>query len=547
MAAADTPAISARLPPFNVPRCRFPKKSPSPAERSEGIRGEGDLGGEGALGYNPCMSTPDLITKMRATVAGYGLFAPGQTVVIGVSGGPDSTALLHALVGLRREWGLSLVAAHLDHGFRGAEAEGDADYVAYLCAQWEVPCHRERIDVPALCRRRHLSAQEAAREVRHAFLRRTAAAADADRIALAHTRSDRIETVLLNVLRGTGLEGLGALPPIDPPLVRPLIDVERALVEAYCDAQGLHPRHDSSNDRPDYRRNRLRAELLPYLATYYNERVSDALVRLADLAAADNALLEALTDEALARVTLQQTGASVRLNGETFRELPPALQRRVLRRAIRIVRGHLQNLGFAPLESVLKAIARGERGSRDLPFAEAGPIRLRYDRTAIEIVREVGAASPLPWKYELQVPGSIELPRAGMIAEVRIASTRAEVERWQRECRIDLEEKRAFLFAKADVTPPLVARSRKPGDRIRPRGLGGRKKLQDLFTDAKVPRADRENIPILVDADGEGRILAVVGLAVEEGALVLEDNPGEASAASRSARALLLFRFVVEG
>jgi len=157
-------------------------------------------------------------------------------------------------VGLRNEWGLTLVAAHLNHGFRGAEADADADYVTDLCRALDVPCISERIDVPALQRRRRLSAQAAAREARHAFLRRAAAEHSADRIALGHNRDDRIETILLNLLRGTGLEGLAGFPPIDstaadspvvpatpvvtriarPLLVRPLYDAGRAQIEAYC-------------------------------------------------------------------------------------------------------------------------------------------------------------------------------------------------------------------------------------------------------------------------------------------------------------------------
>src|SRR5579871_2374622 len=157
---------------------------------------------------------PGLIARLRETVEEHGLFAPGQTVVVGASGGPDSTALLHALAALRAEWGLTLVAAHLNHGFRGAEADEDAAYVVALCARLNVECVCERIDVPALRRTERLSAQEAARVARHAFLRRVAAEVGAERIALGHTRDDRIETVLLNLLRGTGLEGLSAMPPM---------------------------------------------------------------------------------------------------------------------------------------------------------------------------------------------------------------------------------------------------------------------------------------------------------------------------------------------
>ena len=186
----------------------------------------------------------DLLAVMGGTVVRYGMFASGQTVVVGVSGGPDSTALLHALALLREEWGLSLVACHVNHGIRGAESDADAEYVRELCARLKVECRVEHADVPALQKRRHVSMQQAARDIRHARLRRTADEVRAERIALAHTRDDRTETVLLNILRGGGLEGLSGFAPVALPLVRPLYDVTRVQVERYCAEHGLQPRQD---------------------------------------------------------------------------------------------------------------------------------------------------------------------------------------------------------------------------------------------------------------------------------------------------------------
>ena len=240
------------------------------------------------------METQDLPQVLRETAARYAMFAPGQTVLVGVSGGQDSVALLHALAGLRAVFGLRVVAAHLNHGFRGAEADADADYVAELADSLSVPCHVKRIDVPALRKRRHCSAQEAARTARHDFLQAIAGRENAERIALGHTQDDRIETALLNLLRGTGPEGLQGFPPSAPPIVRPLYDVRRMETGAYCATQNLHPRRDSSNEKTDYRRNHIRLELLPLLASYYNLNVSDTVLRMSELVTADNALLDAM-------------------------------------------------------------------------------------------------------------------------------------------------------------------------------------------------------------------------------------------------------------
>ncbi len=496
------------------------------------------------------METADLLTALRATVARYSLLAPGQTIVVGVSGGPDSTALLHALAASRAEWQITPVAAHLNHGFRGAEADADADYVAALAASLNIPARIERADVPALRRRQHLSAQEAARNVRHAFLRRVAAEVGAERIALAHTRDDRIETVLLNLLRGTGLEGLNGFPPSNLPLIRPLYDASRAQVEAYCAAHALQPRHDSSNNHLDYRRNRLRTELLPYLTAYYNERVGDAILRMADLAAADNAVLEEAAAQAFSDVAASVTAEEIVLEAAALIHLPLALQRRVLRSAITQVRGHLQNVGQEMLERVLEAGAQGQKQQITLPVAEVGTVYLLCEDSVVRIVRQTPRAEPLPWQCELIVPGRTPLPRAGVMLEARWCRLQAEAAALAAEVThppTDLGRSTRTgplyaWFALKDVVLPIVARSWQPGDRMRPRGLGGSKKLQDLFTDHKIPAALRPRVPVLVEAGGAGRILWVVGLTLDERALRPDTERPDALADTRPEDERLLLR-----
>ena len=445
---------------------------------------------------------------MRATIARYDMFPAGQTVVVGVSGGPDSTALLHALAGLRGELGIDLVAAHLNHGFRGDEAEADAAYVHDLAAGLGIRCWVERVDVPGMRKRLHLSAQEVARNARHAFLKRVASELGATRIALGHTQNDRIETVLLNLLRGCGPDGLAGFPPIDLPLVRPLYAVSRAETEAYCADHALNPRRDSSNASFDYRRNRLRTELLPYLMSYYNQKVGNAILRMAGLVSADNTLLDALAAESREQVTLAQTDTGITLDAEALNELPPALRRRVVRQAIARVRGHLQGIGFEMLERVLDAVSERKKVRIDLPSSGAEIVRLRGDGVALTVVREAAASRPLPWQCLVQVPGRTELARAGIVLEASIGT--ADALR-SGERRSDL-----LIYRCEDVTLPILARSWKPGDRMRPNGMSGSKKLQDLFTDAKVPSEERMRYPVLVDAAGAGRILAVVGMRADE-------------------------------
>ncbi len=470
----------------------------------------------------------NLRDTLRATAERCGLFAPGRTVVVGVSGGPDSTALLHALHSLRDEWRLNLIVAHLDHGLRGEDSDGDAAFVAELAARLGLPCESERADVAGLRKRAHISLQEAARTARHAFLRRVAARYQADRIALAHTRDDNIETVLLNLLRGAGLEGLCGFPASAPPLVRPLFDVTRAQVEAYCARHDLRPRRDASNVNLAYARNRLRAELLPHLRAYYNHGLDDALTRMTTLLAADNALLEELTRQALPEISAAWKEAQVRFDRTELARLPVALQRRAIRQAITQVRGHLHGIGFEAVEQALHFSPDSPNPAFDLPGEGAETVRVRRDRDAITIERKPIAASFLPWEQLLTTPGRTELPAAGVLIETAFLAGKANADEnaevngtarladWQ---AMTAGEDWQAVFDCGTLTLPLLARSWRPGDRMRPRGVNGGKKLQDVFTDRKIPVLERPRCPVLVDCGGSGRILAVIGVQVEESAL----------------------------
>ena len=453
------------------------------------------------------------------------MFSPGQTVVVGVSGGPDSVALLYALTELRSVWNLRLAAAHLHHGFRGAEADADAEYVAQLADSLATPCHIQRVDVPALKKRRHGSAQEAAREARHLFLRRIAAQEKAERIALGHTQDDRIETLLLNLLRGTGPDGLQGFPPVALPIVRPLYDVRRAETEAYCAAQNLQPRRDSSNEKTDYRRNRIRLELLPLLASYYNLNVSAALLRMSELVSADNALLDMLAAGAFHNCIAAQSSDFVTLDCDALNALDIALRRRVLRQAIETVRGTLQNIPFDLIDNALRHAESKTHFAANLPTTEAGESRLSVHGSLFQIEKISPPSSPLAWEVDLlpsEPDGAARLAAQGWQVTLLEFGSGAAAQRWRDanytpQAALEAERNATLFAIPSDIIlPALTARSWKPGDRITPTGMNGTKKLQDVFTDAKIPAARRNRFPVLVDAGGAGEIFSVVGLRASE-------------------------------
>lgn len=314
------------------------------------------------------MALPDTLTQ---TVAERKLLAPGDRLLAAVSGGPDSLALLHALHTLRHELSLGdLQVAHLDHRLRGAASAADAAFVAAFCAGLDIPCHAGKADVASLGLERKVSTQQAARLARYQFLNATADAVGADKVATGHTQDDQVETVLLNILRGSGLDGLRGIPPRRGRFIRPLLDVSRADVASYCAANGLTPRLDASNFATDhYTRNRLRLELLPTLAQDYNPGVRDALLRLSQIAARDGDYMAQQSHLALAEVTMASDTARLVLDRPKLAALHPALLRHVLRAALVQVRGTGEAVTHEHLEPLCAAIA----GQRRLPFGLTTP------------------------------------------------------------------------------------------------------------------------------------------------------------------------------
>ena len=477
----------------------------------------------------------DLPDQVRRTALRHEMFSPGQTVVVGVSGGPDSVALLHSLHAVRAAWPISLVAAHLDHGFRGEQSAADAEYVRELCHRLEIPCHTAYENVPEQKKRLHLSSQVAARRARHAYLLRVAEEAGAERIALGHTRDDRVETILLNLLRGTGPEGLRGFPPCRFPLVRPLYDCSRADTVAYCAASGLEPRADPSNATLDYRRNRIRNETLPYLSAHFNPRIGDALLRLSDIASAESELLDQLAMRELRESETVCAADEVCLEVAKLNERPMALRRRMLRLAVLRLRNDLVDIEHAAIDRILASVEQRSSFAVDVAYFDGRTFEARGDGEILRLSYRKARLEPIPWYVPIPIPGRVELPGRTLL-EARlfdcVAGARAEVASLKSEGAIERDAD-VLLLPFSAISMPIAARSWRPGDRMRPRGMKGSKKLQDILVDRKVPADRRANIPVIVEAapDGSAGRFNDVRLALTSGRIlgILGAQGGEAS------------------
>ncbi len=409
-------------------------------------------------------------------------------VLVALSGGGDSVALLHLLLQLAPFFSLQIRAAHLDHGIR-AESGGDVDFVQRLCREWRVPLTVECLDVPWLARERGQGLEEAGHELRREFLQRIAASMDCRFIALGHHRGDQAETLLMRLVRGSGLTGLAAMRPLSGCLIRPLLDFSRKQVEAYLAAIDQVFVQDASNQDLYYTRNRLRHRLLPELAAL-NPRLEENLAALSQRIALEEGFWQQEVQRALASLRTLDDG-ELWLDRLALLELHPALRARVLRQALLEVRGDLRGIGAVHLDA-LEGLLQGAAPQTEahLPAAWAGR---RYERLWLRVS---SPTSPAPFVIEVCGPGEVRLPDGRRLLLSLEPLPRGE-------------SATAVEFPAQAVPFPLTVRSFCPGDRFHPQGALGSRKLKKFFIDSKIDRETRASVALL---EG-GQILWLAGLA----------------------------------
>jgi tRNA(Ile)-lysidine synthase len=316
------------------------------------------------------MQNDKIAQAVRRYILRNELVLPGETVVVGVSGGADSVCLLHILVGLRETLSITLHVAHLNHMLRGAESDGDARYVSRLAKRLRVLFTTESRDVRAYQSAHRLSLEDAARHVRYRFFAEVVDRVGASRVAVGHTADDQSETILMHLVRGAGPTGLLGMRPLtlwtSPgvaglTVVRPLLAVSRENTRAYCWRRRLTPREDSTNFSLSPFRNRIRQELMPLLQAY-NPRIGDALIRTSDTLATELAFLEYCVSEVWPKVVSEEDSAVV-LDRASVVSLHPAVQRHLLRRVTREVLGDLEDIEWKHIEQMREGLAlrKGKR------------------------------------------------------------------------------------------------------------------------------------------------------------------------------------------
>lgn len=442
-----------------------------------------------------------------------------ETVIVGFSGGVDSTALLHALYDMGGDLGLQPVAAHLNHRLRGADSDADEAHCRAFCERFGIPFRSMAVDVAEMAARTGLNLEDAGRRARYSLYGEVAEEFGAKYAALAHHADDQAETVLMRIIRGAGTRGMGAMPKIRKSgsvfIVRPLISVRKEDVASYVSENGLEYKEDASNLDTGYLRNKIRQELLPLLESSYSEGIVEVLCRTAELAREESSALDELGRKAfLDALILGQRGRSVSLKLDALKGISEAARSRALRMAYQYVRGTASDLYATNITDLTSLASPGGRMKRlDLP---GGIKALKTGRELSLSCSEAPAAEVSLQGSALTVPGMVDTPLMRIkAASCQIPSELLGKRRYSHQELVELADL-AFghgfadslgagaLFAVFDLHEagePHI-RAWEPGDSMIPFGMKGRRKLQDVFTDAKVPKDQRKIWPVLTLAGG---------------------------------------------
>lgn len=439
----------------------------------------------------------DLPGKARNTIERYGMLSEGDRVVVSVSGGPDSVALLLFMADLSSVLDLSLSVFHLDHMLRGAESREDAAFVQELSEGMGFPSEVVAVDVRAASEGSRRSPQDAARSVRLERLMAYAESWGADRVAVGHTADDQVETFLMRMVQGAGLTGLAAIGPVSGKVIRPLIEVWRYEIELYLRAKGVTPRLDRSNLDVEYLRNRVRHNLLPCIVSEFGEATRAVMLRGIESLALDREMFQQMARAAFDDVARPDEGR-YRIDREKLKSMSPSLQRGVIREAWARLQPELPMLSWQHIADIMERVVDGSSGaSIDLP---RGAVAEREYEDVLIGPREpaVPALSPQP----LEVPGEVRLSQ-GSVIEARPVDA----------AEVSFSERGDVEFARPDLKTPLEVRSPLPGDRFRPLGSPYQRKLKDFFIDEKVPRRERSIVPLVLE---DGHIVWVAGHRLDE-------------------------------
>jgi tRNA(Ile)-lysidine synthase len=424
--------------------------------------------------------------KALLTILEHQMVNSGDKIVVAVSGGPDSVCLLKILFQLQRWLNIGLIVAHLNHGLRPKEDERETEFVANLSRSLNLTLAHDKVD--NLTKAHGSSIEEKAREIRYRFLEKVLDEYQAQKAALGHNMNDQAETVLMHFLRGAGPTGLSGIPPIrQKRFIRPLIDITRDEIHTYLKQKDISFMMDSSNLEKRYLRNKLRLELIPLLLNY-QPRLIEHLGELASLCRQEDQFMEEEAKKGLQMVTLDSSGHSLELSLDTFKGLSTPLRYRIIRQAIKQVKGDLRRIDIGHIKAIID-LADSVKPQIRMNLPEDLMVKRIYDRLRFSLGTEIETED---FSYHIKDSGVFKIP------EINQTLSLEEIPRENFPSSPSPNE--AFLDLDR-LKWPLRVRNFRAGDKFIPFGLNGFKKVKDVFIDNKIPSEERKRIPILEDCN----------------------------------------------
>jgi tRNA(Ile)-lysidine synthase len=468
----------------------------------------------------PTKGYKTFLRTIENTISSHNMFQPGDSVLVGVSGGPDSIALIHVLHALSSILSLNLAIAHLNHGLREKESDRDEEFVASLAQTLELPCYVRRENVAAYQRKHRLSLEEAGRRRRYSFFDEVLEENRFDKIALGHHCDDNAELILMYLFRGAGPLGISGIPPVrEGRIVRPLIKVTRSEIIHFLTENKLSYVSDQSNADTRYLRNSIRHQLLPVIKQYYNPKIIESLHRLSSITRSEEEWLESIINPMFENSVLALKKNKIILSTAKLAEVHTAAQKRLIRKAIMRVKGDLRRITLAQVDAVMDLLKSGSRDGRlDLPDrimvkCDNGSLSISKEKTPLRNLRDIKSRrnekhrrleKPL-FEYNILKPGSLYIKEIGMrlkFSEIRDVSI---------EEILNAGYQVAFFDMKT-INFPLVVRSIRPGDCFTPLGMTGTQKVKKFFANRKVSRIERLMCPVVLN---KGKIVWVVGHRID--------------------------------
>lgn len=441
-----------------------------------------------------------IIRKARQTIDKFNMIQKGDRVLVAFSGGPDSCALLLLLDELKKKYGISLCAGHVNHMLRGKESSEDEKWVKKTCEDLKIPCKTAKKNINKL-KKKGESLEEAARRIRYEALEKIAKDFKANKIALGHNRNDQIETILFRIIRGAGEDGLSGIPAsrdltAGVKIIRPLLETERVEIDEYLKAKNIKPRIDSSNLDIKFFRNKIRHELIPYLEKF-NPKIQEGLLKIAQISRENSEYIRQTAQKILKDISMRMPDA-VKIDIDKLTAYPRMLRNNILREFAKDFKG----LDYANLKEIEKIID-SKRANLVLRLSSGIEIAKEYTNLFIRRIKTTQKSiNNRNYFYTLEKEGKIFIPEAEKTVSVSINEK-------DKKTALKFDDSNQTYFDAEKIKFPLTIRNRESGDRFSPFGMNKEKKLKDFFIDEKISVRERDSIPILVAKDG--KILWIMG------------------------------------